>query len=147
MKAPFHLRTRLRVWRSIAVVLAVGPLFAVHAQQPDALATLTTGGNQPWKVIGNAAAPKCAPGDATYTFSAKQVVVGQCTGGAWTNRTEPMDTWSANGKSGIAFGGARYEVKALPASAPACKGNATCVRLATVPDGKSDATRTLYLTR
>jgi hypothetical protein len=67
--------------------------------------------------------------------------------GSSKSRTEAITTWSANGKSGIAFGGARYEVKALPASAPACKGNATCVRLATVPDGKSDATRTLYLTR
>ena len=146
MKAPFLLRTGSRVWRSIAVVLAVGPLFAVHAQQPDALATLTTGGNQPWKVIGNAAAPKCAPGDATYTFSAKEVVVGNCTGGAWKSSTETVDVWSASGKSGVAFGGARYEVKSLPPGAPACKGNANCVRLTTVPDGKTDATRSIYLT-
>ena len=53
----------------------------------------------------------------------------------------------ANGKSGIAFGGAKYEVKSLPAGAPACKGSATCVRLTTVPDGKTDATRSIYLTQ
>jgi hypothetical protein len=93
----------------------VGCLLRSTGQNWPSMKRNRSGHSQPWKVIGNAAAPKCAPGDATYTFSAKQVVVGQCTGGAWTNRTEPMDTWSANGKSGIAFGGARYEVKALPA--------------------------------
>ena len=117
----------------------------VSAQQ-DALGTLTNGGSQQWSVIGNATTPKCASGDATYTFSAKEVVVGNCTGGAWKSSTETVDVWSASGKSGVAFGGARYEVKSLPPGAPACKGNANCVRLTTVPDGKTDATRSIYLT-
>ena len=40
----------------------------------------------------------------------------------------------------------RDRVKSLPAAAPACKGNANCVRLVALPDGKTDATRTIYLT-
>lgn len=119
--------------------------FLVNAQQ-DGIATLTGGGSQQWMVIGNATAPKCSPGDATYTFSAKEVVVQNCAGGAWKSSKEVLEPWSASGKSGIAFGGARYEVKGLPATAAACKGNANCVRLTTVPDGKTDATRTIYLT-
>jgi hypothetical protein len=121
----------------------------VSAQSTDAVSTLTGGSSQQWTVIGNATTPKCNPGDATYTFQAKpaQVVVGNCVNGAWKNTTETLDTWSAGGgKNGIAFGGARYEVKSLPPSAPACKGNANCVRLTTVPDGKTDATRSIYLT-
>jgi len=74
------------------------------------------------------------------------VVVKQCVSGTWKSSTEVLDTWSASGKNGIAFGGSKYEVKTLPASAPACKGNVTCVRLVTMPDGKTDATRTIYLT-
>ena len=134
------------MYRTPLFLLSLASTMALQAQQ-DALSTLTGGGKQEWSVIGNTStAPKCTPGDATYTFSAKQVVVKQCAGGAWKSSTETLTTWSANGKSGIAFGGAKYEVKALPASAPACKGNANCVRLVTVPDGKTDATRTIYLT-
>ena len=110
--------------------------------QEDALTTL---GSSKWITIGSSPAGGCQGGDATYTFKAKQVVVQQCTGGEWKSGTQALTTWSAGGKSGVAFGGAKYEVKALPASAPACKGNANCVRLATVPDGKTDATRTIYL--
>lgn len=128
--------------RTTLLLLATATVVCTQAQ--DALSLL---GTQQWSVIGNATDPKCNTGDATYTFSAKQVVLGQCSGGAWKNSTEALTTWSANGKSGIAFGGARYEVKSLPPSAPACKGNANCVRLVTVPDGKTDATRTIYLTR
>lgn len=118
-----------------------------HAQTTDPLADLA--GPQ-WSVIGTSvgATGACKPGDALYTFQAKpaQVVVKECMGGSWKSSTETISTWSAGGKSGIAFGGAKYEVKALPATAPVCKGNANCVRLTTVPDGKTDATRTLYLT-
>lgn len=135
--------------RTSFLLLGIGISVLVSAQ-PDALATLTGGGRQQWSVIGStpAATPKCTTGDATYTFQAKpaQVVVGSCVNGAWKNSTETVATWTVGGKSGIAFGGARYQVKALPANAPACKGNANCVRLTTVPDGKTDATRTIYLT-
>lgn len=130
--------------RTPFLLLGLGLGLFVDAQQ-DALSTLTVGGSQQWTVIGNATTPKCSPGDASYTFSAKQVVVKECAGGAWKSSNEVLDTWSANGKSGIAFGGARYEVKSLPATAPACKGNAHCVRLVTVPDGRTDATRSIYL--
>ncbi len=130
--------------------LSLGFSFIVSAQS-DALSTLTGGGSRQWTVIGSSpeAGGACQAGDARYTFLAKpaQVVVARCVSGAWKSSTETLDTWSTGSKSGIAFGGARYEVKSLPASAPACKGNAECVRLVTVPDGKSDATRTIYLTR
>jgi hypothetical protein len=137
----------LPMLRTLFLFLALGISIFVSAQV-DAVTTLSGGSSQQWTVIGNSstATPKCSPGDATYTFSAKQVVVGKCTGGAWKSNTETLDTWSASGKSGISFGGARYEVKSLPPSAPACKGNTNCVRLVTVPDGKTDATRTTYLT-
>jgi len=125
--------------------LFLGLVLGMLVNAQDALGTLTGGGSQQWQVIGNATAPKCSPGDATYTFSAKQVVVQQCAGGTWKSSNEVLETWSAGGKSGIAFGGAKYEVKSLPANAPACKGNAHCVRLTTVPDGKTDATRSIYL--
>ena len=126
------------------LILGLGLAIFVNAQQ-DALATLTGNGSQQWMVIGNATTPKCSPGDATYMFSAKEVVVQECAGGAWKSTKEVLEPWNAGGKSGIAFGGARYEVKSLPASAAACKGNANCVRLTTVPDGKTDATRSIYL--
>lgn len=136
----------LPMLRTSVLLLGFGLCLLAHAQQ-DALGTLTAGNGQ-WTVIGGAAAgAPCKAGDAGYTFQAKEVVVKQCVGGAWKSSSAPLSTWAANGKSGIAFGGARYEVKTLPPTAPACKGNADCVRLATVPDGKTDATRTIYLTR
>lgn len=135
--------------RNFCTLLLTAMAGAVSAQG-DALTQLTGTGTQQWTVIGSPppASPKCAAGDATYTFQAKpaQVETATCTGGAWKSSTEVVTTWSANGKSGIAFGGAQYEVKSLPATAPACKGNANCLRLTTVPDGKTDATRTIYLT-
>lgn len=133
--------------RTPLLFLGFGLSLFASAQQ-EALRTLTDGGSPQWSVIGNSAtaAPKCGPGDATYTFKEAQVVLGTCEGGAWKNATEPLSTWAANGKSGISFGGAKYEVKTLPPGAPACKGNAHCVRLTTVPDGKTDATRSIYLT-
>ena len=133
--------------RTPLLFLGFGISLFASAQQ-EAVTTLTGGSSQQWSVIGTAPAapPKCGPGDATYTFKEAQVVLGTCVGGAWKNTTEPLSTWAANGKSGVAFGGAKYEVKSLPPGAPACKGNANCVRLTTVPDGKTDATRTLYLT-
>ena len=131
--------------RTSFLFLGLGLSYFVSAQT-DALGTLTDGTSQQWVVIGNATTPKCSPGDATYTFKAKEVEVANCAGGAWKRSTEALTTWSANGKSGVAFGGAKYEVKSLPPNAPACKGNANCLRLTTVPDGKTDATRTIYLT-
>ena len=142
LQAPVKKNT---MFRTSFLLLGLGLSILVNAQQ-DALATLT-GGSGKWSLVGSApASGTCNTGDAAYTFSAKQVVVKQCKGGEWKSSTEVLDTWSASGKSGIAFGGARYEVKSLPATAPACKGNA-CVRLTTVPDGKTDATRTIYLTQ
>lgn len=132
--------------RTPFLLLGLGFSIFVSAQQ-DALGTLVGGSGQ-WSVIGNApVGGACNSGDAAYTFKAKEVVVKQCEGGTWKSSSSVLTTWAASGKSGIAFGGARYEVKSLPASAPACKGNANCVRLTTVPDGMTDATRTLYLTR
>ena len=120
------------------------------AQLPDPLAELAGSTTRQWRVIGarSAVISECVPGEAWYIFQLKpaQVVVKQCEAGAMKARTEVITTWSANGKSGIAFGGARYEVKAIPATAPACQGNSNCVRLATVPDGRTDATRSIYLT-
>lgn len=124
-------------------------VIALCADAQDPLAQLAGTKGQQWSVIGNSAMEgTCKAGDATYTFQPKpaQVVVKQCNGGAWKSSTEAITTWSAGGKSGIAFGGSKYEVKTLPATAPACKGNANCVRLASLPDGKTDATRTIYLT-
>lgn len=138
--------TLLNIMRTPILLFLFAAAIGTHAQ--DALTTLAGGGSQQWSVIGNSVAPKCVAGDATYTFQAKpaQVVVKECSGGAWKPHTETVTTWTAGAKSGIAFGGSKYEVKALPAAAPACKGNANCVRLVTVPDGKTDATRTIYLT-
>lgn len=133
------------MFRTSLLLISLTSAVALHAQK-DALSTLTASGSQQWSVIGNSTSADCRSGDARYTFQAKQVVVATCTGGEWKSSTQALTTWSANGRSGIAFGGAKYEVKALPATAPACKGNANCVRLATVPDGKTDATRTIYLT-
>ena len=144
-----HLRSlnATTMFRSTLLLLAFTSTPMLFAQA-EAVTTLTGGGTQQWTVIGNAATPKCSAGDATYTFSARpgQVIVATCAGGGWKNTTHALSEWNANGKSGIAFGGSKYEVKSLPPSAPACKGNATCVRLVTVPDGKTDATRTIYLT-
>ena len=123
--------------------------FTSSGQTADALGQLAGTTSQQWWVIGTLHdGATCKPGDATYTFSKTpaQVVMKQCAGGTWKSSTEAVTTWNAGTKSGIAFGGARYEVKALPPTAPACKGNAHCLRLATVPDGKTDATRTIYLT-
>src|SRR5512139_2043910 len=94
---------------------------AMTAQAQDAMTQLAGTGTQQWSVVGSSATDPCKTGDATYTFQAKpaQVVVKQCTGGTWKSSTEAVTNWSANGKSGIAFGGARYEVKSLPATAPA----------------------------
>lgn len=131
--------------RTTLALFALATTFSLFAQEKAPLAELA--GPQ-WTVIGSGAASgDCKPGDAIYTFKAEpaQVVVKECVGTAWKSRTEAVATWSAGGKSGIAFGGARYEVKSLPANAPACKGNSPCMRLATVPDGKTDATRTIYL--
>ena len=140
-------QTRMNMLRTILPLFAITTAIALNAQT-DPVNTLSGGASQQWSVIGtDPAAGTCKAGDASYTFSAKEVVVKQCAGGAWKSSTEALDTWSAGGKNGIAFGGARYEVKSLPATAPACKGSANCVRLTTVPDGKTDATRSLYLTR
>jgi hypothetical protein len=135
-----------RTMKHLSLLLAAS-VAAICANAQDPLAQLTGTKGQQWTVIGSSTTgDACKAGDATYTFSAKQVVVVQCTGGAWKSSTEAITTWSAGGKSGVAFGGSRYEVKTLPATAPACKGNANCVRLSTMPDGKTDATRTIYLT-
>lgn len=135
------------MFRSSLLLSAFVLSFTTQAQ--DALTQLAGATGQQWMVIGTVpSAGPCKSGDAGYHFDAKaaQVVVKECSGGTWKSHTEAVTNWSAGGKSGIAFGGAKYEVKTLPATAPACKGNANCVRLATVPDGKTDATRTIYLT-
>ena len=136
------------MFRTALALLTIATSFTGFAQEKAPLAQLTGAGSQQWAIIGGATDGPCKAGDAVYTFQAApaQVVVKECEGGAWKSRTEAVTSWSANGKSGIAFGGARYEVKSLPAAAPACKGNANCMRLATVPDGKTDATRSIYLT-
>ncbi len=133
--------------RTAIVLLTVTTSLSVFAQAKEPLSELTGAGSQQWATIGSVTAAGCKAGDGVYTFQAEpaQVVVKECVGGAWKSRTEAVSNWSANGKSGIAFGGARYEVKSLPASAPDCKGNDHCVRLATVPDGKTDASRSIYL--
>ncbi len=132
--------------RFLFLLPVVSLAVAAHAQG-DGLTTLTGANGQRWAIIGSSAPAdnSCKDGDGTYDFQAKQVVIRQCAGGTWKSSTEALTVWSAGGKSGVAFGGTKYEVKSLPANAPACKGNANCVRLATVPDGKTDATRTLYL--
>lgn len=127
--------------------------FAVRGstQAGNALAELAGTTTRQWSVIGTTlpSAAACASGEGIYTFQLKpaQVVVQKCAGGEWRSTTEAITSWSKDGKSGIAFGGDAYVVKSLPASAPVCKGNARCIRLASVPDGKTDATRTIYLTR
>ena len=135
--------------RTNLLLLALTTLGTLSTRAQDALTTLAGSGKQQWTVIGSSsvADASCKAGDASYTFQATpaQVMVKQCVGGAWKSGTEAVTNWSANGKSGIAFGGSKYEVKSLPGTAPACKGNANCVRLVTVPDGKTDATRTIYL--
>lgn len=78
----------------------------------------------------------CKDGDGTYDFQVKQG--GDKAGPRWRHMEEQhrsTDCMERGGKSGVAFG-VKYEVKSLPVNAPACKGNANCVRLATVPDGK-----------
>ena len=124
---------------------------AQGAAGKDLLGELAGATSLKWSVIGtkSTSTGACAAGEAYYTFqrSPAQVVVQQCAGGSWTTRTLPVTNWSANGKSGITFGGASYELKNLPAAAPVCKGNANCMRLASMPDGKTDATTTIYLTR
>ena len=134
--------------RTAIVLLTVATSLTLFAQAKDPLAGLTGPASQQWTVIGSGAVDgPCKAGDGVYTFQAEpaQVVVKECVGGAWKSRTEAITSWSAADKSGIAFGGARYEVKILPSSAAACKGNENCVRLTTVPDGTSDATRSIYL--
>lgn len=134
--------------RAAILLLSASASFTLLAQTAAPLAELTGEGSKQWMEIGTVAtAGPCKAGDAAYAFQAEpaQVVVQECAGGKWKSRTEAITTWSVGGKSGIAFGGAKYEVKTLPSSAPACKGNAHCVRLTTVPDGKTDATRTVYL--
>jgi hypothetical protein len=138
--------------RTILLFVALSPCAtALHAQGKDPLAELAGTATRQWSVIGtkSGAEAPCAAGEGYYTFQLKpaQVTIKQCAGGAWKARTEAVTNWSANGKSGIAFGGKQYEVKGLPATAPVCKGNANCLRLASVPDGKTDATSTIYLTR
>ncbi|MBK7268247.1 MAG: hypothetical protein IPI07_01595 [Flavobacteriales bacterium] len=138
--------------RTFALFLALCSIAGkLNAQTPpDPLGELAGTTTRQWSVIGatSATGAACAAGEAQYTFQFKpaQVEVKQCTGGAWKSRTEAVTSWAANGKSGIAFGGTSYEVKSLPPNAPVCKGNANCVRLASVPDGKTDATTTIYLT-
>jgi hypothetical protein len=136
------------MFRTTLLLLTLSAITTLSAQN-EALTTLAGSGSQQWSVIGGSGAEPCKAGDASYTFQAKpaQVVVKQCAGGTWKSSTETITTWAANGKSGIAFGGAKYEVKTLPSTAPACKGSGNCVRLVTVPDGKTDATRTIYLSR
>lgn len=134
--------------RTTIVLLVLATSLSLFAQAKDPLTELTGATMQQWSIIGGGSADAaCKPGDGVYIFQAKpaQVVVKECMGGAWKSHSEAITTWSANGKSGIAFGGSQYEVKTLPAGAPACKGNANCVRLVTVPDGRTDATRTIYL--
>ena len=137
----------MNMFRSILFITCLGAT-GLSAQN-DALSQLVGTGQLSWIRIGTQASTgPCKTGDGSSTFQAKpaQVVVQECSGGTMKPYTLAITEWSANGKSGIAFGGARYEVKTLPATAPACKGNANCVRLVTVPDGKTDATRTIYLT-
>ena len=143
-------RTKTPMFRTLLFLPLFSFTMGLSAQTADPLAELAGASTRKWSVIGarSAAISECVPGEAWYIFQLKpaQVVVKQCEAGAMKARTEAITTWSANGKSGIAFGGARYEVKALPATAPACQGNAKCVRLAPVPDGKTDAARAIYLT-
>jgi hypothetical protein len=121
------------------------------AGQKEAMDLLTGGSTRQWTQIGTVAGTvaTCAPGDRYYQFQQKpaQVVVQNCVDGKLKPSTLPLTTWTANGKSGVAFGGTRYEVKTLNAGAPVCKGNANCLRLASVPDGSTDASTTIYLTR
>ncbi len=136
----------------LSLSLLPASLFAQSdAGQKAAMEQLTGGSSRQWSMIGTVATTMatCTPADRYYTFQQKpaQVVVQECVDGKLKPRTLPLTTWTANGKSGIAFGGTRYEVKALNAGAPVCKGNANCLRLASVPDGTTDATTTIYLTR
>jgi hypothetical protein len=136
----------------LSLSLLPAALFAqTDAGQKAALDQLTGGSSRQWSQIGTVEGPGdiCAPGDRFYQFQQKpaQVVVQNCVDGKLKPSTLPLTTWTANGKSGVAFGGTRYEVKTLNAGAPVCKGNANCLRLASVPDGTTDATTTIYLTR
>lgn len=133
--------------RTTLALFTLATAFTLHAQEKAPLEELA---GPLWTVIGSGTAiGECKAGDAMYQFKAApaQVVVKECEGHVFKARTEAVSTWSAGGKSGIAFGGARYEVKSLPASAAACKGNSPCMRLTTVPDGKTDATRSIYLAK
>lgn len=133
------------------LLLALSLTVGLRAQSKDPLGELAGTATRQWSVVGTTSAPgaACKAGEGWYTFQLKpaQVEVKQCAGGTWAARTEAVTTWAANGKSGIAFGGRQYEVKALPGSAPVCKGSSNCIRLASLPDGKTDATSTIYLTR
>lgn len=139
------------ICRLLLLPALVSVALGASSQTPGGLDQLAGSTGQKWSVVGtsSAADAACTAGEGYYTFQMKpaQVVTATCVGGKWQSRTEAITAWAANGKSGIAFGGAQYEVKALSASAPVCKGNANCLRLASVPDGKTDATRTIYLTR
>ncbi len=141
--------------RTLALAITIFSFsFNLSAQSTpgkDPLGELAGTTSLKWSVIGteSPATGACAVGEAYYTFqrSPAQVVVQQCAGGSWTSRTLPVTNWSTNGKSGVAFGGASYELKSLPQAAPVCKGNVNCLRLSSMPDGKTDATTTIYLTR
>jgi len=132
-------------------LLPAGVRAQADAAQKTIMDQLTGGNTRQWSIVGTKAAPgaPCATADRYYTFhrAPAQVVVQECQGGKFTARTLPLTSWTANGRTGIAFGGTSYELKELHAGAPVCKGNANCIRLASVPDGKTDATTTIYLTR
>ncbi|MBL8001851.1 MAG: hypothetical protein JNL05_07815 [Flavobacteriales bacterium] len=127
-------------------------LFAQQGPQEKQVLDLLDGGTrQQWSVIGTRSATggSCTPGEAYYTFqrSPAQVVVQECAGGTWKPRTVACTTWSNGGKAGVTFDGRSYEVKMLHAGAPVCKGSANCLRLTSLPDGKSDVATNIYLTR
>lgn len=121
------------------------------AGQQAAFELLSGGNYQQWSQIGTSATTmaSCASGDRLYVFKMKpaQVVVQECVNGTFKPRTLPLTGWTKDGRSGVAFDGISYEVKQLRGGAPVCKGNANCIRLASMPDGKTDATTTIYLTR
>jgi len=119
--------------------------------EKDILDLLAGSAKQQWSVVGTRSAPTgaCSANEAYYTFqrTPAQVVVQECAGGVWKPRTSAFTTWSANGKAGVTLDGRSFEVKALHAGAPVCKGSANCVRLSSLPDGKSDVATNIYLTR
>lgn len=117
--------------------------------QKDALTLLTGGKSLQWTAGGSPAGKACKTGDARYTFKAKpaQVVIAKCFSGVWKNSRLSITKWSANGRSGIAFGGTKYVVSTEPSSSAICKGRGHCVRLVSVSDANAKTTRTIYLTR